>query len=264
LLLITILTYFTLWLWADSPCNTWAYVPADSEGQSVVIYTGKGLAFIDCGASHEGKLGEWSRLAACQFFAQPQLAILTHPSQEYFNDFWSIASETPHFPVFLLPNFANSRASDDEPVKTLLNSGDYFHNCATGTQILHDRIKFCILFAPQELISFNRNLAQTGGVVLADLGATKIVVASELAPYACGFLCRNYPDLRAQTLIINGSSSHGRLMERLIAHLQVQTLVVTGRLRFSERNFYQSLSIKYNFNFVEAIRKGGVLITGKE
>jgi len=262
LLLVVIAIYLGTWLWGQDRNRAWVYVPADSEGQAVMVYTGQDLLLVDCGAWSTGKLGELVRSASCRFMTQPQAVVLTTPSQQYFNDLWSIRDQNPQIQVFTTPGFDRIPANPNDPVKILHQSGLNMTSVTVGDEVSAGKVKINPLFPPKLskeedflLSDMNRT-----GVVLVEQVEMKTVIGTCLNSRICSLLSRNYPDLRADTLIFGSGSQRGGSLERLIAQLRPKQIVISGRLRSDTRQWYQSLSKKVRVQVRFAADERGVLI----
>ncbi len=256
-LLLVIAVYLTGWMAKDSATKNWVYVAGFSEGQTIAVGSNRNLIFVDCGSPKMGLVGQLARSASCRFIAKSSAVILTCPDQEYFNDLWSLTAQFPDLKVFIPPSFNETLARKYQPVNTLLSDPTLRREkILSGTRISLSDVKISSLYSPADL-------SKDAAVLLIEMPAANVVAGSIITPQTCRMICQTYPQLRADTLILNGSSDTGPGLEGLIAHLHPRRLALTGRLSSNKISWYQSAAKQQGFQFIEVLRQGGLLIEDK-
>jgi hypothetical protein len=256
-ILLVMAVYLTGWVVANPAATPWIYLAGFSEGQAITVYSGRNLLLIDCGSTKMGQAGQLARSISCRFIARPTAVILTCPQQEYFNDLWSLMAENPDLKVLVPSSFNPRLARQYQPVETFLSDPILRReNIFPGTRIKINETDLTVLYSPAEP-------SEGGAVLLVPLNSAHVVVGSMITPQACRMICQTYPQLRADTLVLNAACETGPGLEGLIAHLQPRRLALTGRMTPNATFWYQSAAKRLGFQFLEVIRQGGLLIQEK-
>jgi competence protein ComEC len=256
-ILLVIVIYLTGWPAGSATARPWVYLAGFSEGQTATVCSGGNLLLIDCGSPKTGQVGQLARSVACRFIATPSAVVLTCPDQEFFNDLWSLTAGNPQVNVFVPFSFNSSLARQYQPVDIFLSDSTlHREKISAGTRIGINETQISVLYSPADL-------SGGGAVLLIPLETRNVVVGSIITPQACRMICTTYPRLRADTLVINGSSDTSPGLEGLIAHLQPRRLALTGRPTFNKTLWYQAAAKKLQFQFIPVARQGGLLIEDK-
>lgn len=270
-MLLLIAVYLTGWVSRPSVRHPWLYVAGGAEGQTVILHVDRTLVFFDCGTAAAGKLAELTRKVACASLATPAAVLLTCPDQRFFNDLGSLTAGNPSLRVFLTPGFRPALARDYLPVDSLLSDPTLArHRISAGTTIQTAGLRIKVLYPPADLpdASFAQlnpgrsTIAprESSGVVLIHLGTQRILLATRLGPYACNYLCRNYPALRVDTLILNGANPPNPRLAQLITRLRPQRIIAAGATTVDRAVWYQSLARTLGSQFLKAADRGGCLL----
>jgi len=270
LFLLLTVVYLSGWVSNDLIGRRWLYVAGESQGQTVVLSTGRDLVFFDCGSARMGRTGELARRLACQTLTRVRLVVPTFPEQAYFNDAWTLAEKNPGLRV-LLPAAFNSNIPDYyEPVTRLLSDPALTREfLPAGARVNLNGTQVTLLYPPDDLpdefdlatkkgiLQFNR--LKTGAALLVDFGDQKTIVTSVLSRPACQFICREFKNLKIDVLILNTRSETGRDFEELIRTLRPKQVVLAGWPDAGPRRF-QELAGRYELTVIEAFRQGGWLL----
>jgi beta-lactamase superfamily II metal-dependent hydrolase len=260
LLILTI--YLSSWLIGSRTPTPWLYVSGPGQGQCIVVNTGRSLAIIDPGASQMGRSTKTISQIACSYLAQPAIAILTSPDQKYFNDLWPLAGQFPKITA-MVPESFECFSTTYEPVTRLMTDSTLNRKITTqGTTIEIDGVKFKTIFLPpfNDYLIDNPSRTTPGGIILIEYHGSKILAASALTPMSCRLILTNYPQLRAQTLIVSGSVTPCGALENLIVNADIKKIAIDSPLNRTRKHLWNQFSQRTGCQIIEIFDEGGFMM----
>jgi competence protein ComEC len=259
--LLIIAMYLSSWLYDSRNSSPWLYVTGPGQGQSVIINTGQGLAMIDIGAAQTGQAAKLVSQLACQYLTQPLFVVLTSPDQKFFNDFWSLKEKFPQTAVMIPESFSHFSPSY-EPVAKLMEDLSFNHQAVSeGTTVKLKNSGLQLLYMPEYELSTSEPVRSTpGSVILMEYEEQKVLMTSVLTPMTCKLIELNYPNLKADLLIVSGSATCGKAMEDLIHHAGIKKIVIGGWLNRNLQRQWEQMERRTGCCVIEISQEGGFLV----
>ncbi len=228
--------------------RSWLYV----RGETITVKGGSGLAMINCGSYSVGQTANRVRVLSSQYLTEPKFVVLSCPDERYFNDAWSLAEEFPDAVFFVPEGFAATADRYDPVCKLMQDKFLLKQEVKAGSVISLDDVSIRVLCPPVKA-------AGGSSAFECRIGRVKAVVCFQPTPYLCRLICRNYPDLRADILIVDEVSEVVEL-SKLVQQLGTSQIGLGGSVRSEVRRRLSLLADELNFQLVENSTGRGFLI----